>query len=167
MKKEISDQEWESFLNAIPRNKIAPFGDYEEYLKKEGVTDEDINLWNSFSDFEQQKIKEETQTSILKIILALSENDGLSPEEAVKKLYKQTTTFDDYPYPPQTILELEKLGFVSEDDYPLPWELMERVDKYARLMFTDMEKFKETQLLVKDATSSNAGTRVLIKHGVV
>jgi hypothetical protein len=167
MKNKMSDDEWGAFLDAIPRNKVSPFGSYEEFLKREGVTDEDIRLWNSLSEEERQQIKDEQQEGTLKILMMMTENDKLSPEDAVRKLYKQMTTYEDYPYTQQTISELHNLGFTSVDDYPLPWELAERVNKYSKMILTDTARFMESQQLVKSTTSSNAATRVLIKHGIV
>lgn len=167
MKNDMSDEEWSAFLDAIPKNKVAPFGSYEEFLKREGVTDEDIRAWNSFTEQERQQIKEKQQDDSIRTLMLMTENNKLSPEDAVRKLYKQSTTFEDYPFTQQTISELHNLGFTSIDDYPLPWELSARVSRYSRMMVTDTERFIQSQSLVKSVTSSNAATRILVKHGIV
>lgn len=163
----MSNEDWKKFMDAIPTNKVSPFGSYEEYLTREGVTKEDKENWDSLGEVKHQKIKEENESSIIRILWMMTENDKLSPEEAHKKLYKQMVVFDDYPYTPQRIHELNKLGFTSEDDYPLPWELQARVERYSEKLFKDTKWFQETQKLVSSTTSSNAAIRTLVREGIV
>jgi hypothetical protein len=167
MKKEMSDEEWGEFLNAIPTGNVAPFGSEVEFLQREGVTAQDIKKWNANDSLDKQKIKEESEGSLLEIMAMLQTYENLLPDEAVKKVHQQTASFADYPYTEQIILQLEKLGFTNIDDYPLPWELKNRVDIYSDKIISDPELFKETQVIFSTSTSANAATRLLIQEGLI
>jgi len=163
----MSDDEWSSFLKAIPTDKLSPFGNYTEYLLKEGVTDEDIKWWNGLGSVEQQKIKEESLTSRLKVVNIYTTYEGISPSEALIKYFKEGVHFADYPFASQVITELKNLGYTSEDDYPLPWELSERIGNHSSSIIRDPERFKQLQDMVRSTTSGNAAIRLWIRKGVL
>ena len=164
---DMSDEEFQEFLKSIPTDKASPFGNRYEYLVKEGVTEGDIDLWNSLGNDEQQKIKEKEKLGSNKLIFMWNQDSGFSPDDCIIKLYKESRVFEDYPYAIQTITELKRLGFSTEDDYPLPWELFRRVKKYDELMFKDTKRFMETQDMVSSTTSGNDAIRQLIQNGII
>ncbi len=163
----MTDDEWSKFLGAIPTDKLSPFGNYGEYLKREGVTENDVTWWNSLNSTEQNKIKIEEHEGRIRVIFMFVNNDGLSPSEASKKYYKQGTHHADYPYAVQVVSELEKLGYTSEDDLPLPWELSQRISNHSRSIFKDPARFKQLQDMVSATTSGNAAIRLWIRNDVL
>lgn len=163
----MTDDEWSKFLGAIPTDKLSPFGNYDEYLKREGVTENDITWWNSLSSKEQDEIKSEEQEGRIRVIFMYVNNDGISPSKASKKYYKQGTHHADYPYAIQVITEIEKLGYTSKDDLPLPWELSQRIRSHSSLIFKDPARFKQVQDMVSATTSGNAAIRLWIRKGIL
>jgi len=167
MKNEMSDEEWGAFLNKIPSGTVAPFGSYDEYLIKQGVIEQDIRFWNELGRLEQEKIKEETQDSCLRIMMFFHTHENKTPRDAAIHFYDNLATFADYPFAQGKINELNNLGYVNEEDYPLPWELKNRVDLFGETLMNDPIKSKEVELLFKPATSANAATRKLIRDGII
>jgi hypothetical protein len=167
MNNKMTDDEWGKFLNAIPTDKLSPFGNYEEYLKREGVIENDVIWWNSLNSTEQDKIKSEEQEGRIYVISMYINNDNISPSEAAKKYYKQGVHYADYPYAVQIISELEKFGYTSEDDLPLPWELSQRISNHSSSIFKNPARFKKLQDMVSATTSGNAAIRLWIRSGVL
>jgi len=145
MNKGMSDGEWDAFMDAIPTGTVSPFGTYQEYLAKEGVTEEDNSWWEGLTIAEQEKIKDEQQSGLAHIMVMYSADGTMSPHDAMVKIYKETTSFADYPFAEQVILQLKKHGFTNEDDYPLPWPLHTRLNSYSEMMTKDTERFMESQ----------------------
>jgi hypothetical protein len=98
MKNEMSDEEWGAFLNKIPSGTVAPFGSYDEYLIKQGVIEQDIRFWNELGRLEQEKIKEETQDSCLRIMMFFHTHENKTPRDAAIHFYDNLATFADYPF---------------------------------------------------------------------
>ncbi len=126
---------------------------YLARIRKEGVTDEDIRWWWNRHDLERRMMTAADEWFQYALYLKLIEEDGLSRNEAAKRIRKF------YPYygdPDDTSVMIGK-------DRPLPIELKLRVNIYMTgRRQADSEQFIKD---LEESSSFNALIRKEIKKG--
>ena len=91
---------------------------------------------------------------------------GMSATDAFIKMRKVHAIYDDYPLTKQHMAELEKNG-LREWDYPLPWQLSDRIGRYMGSLRPGSEAYRETQEVLKKSTSANAAVRYFLRVGKI
>jgi len=136
--KESTDEEARSFLAKI---------------RKEGVADEDIRWWWNRHDLERRMVTTTDEWFQYSQYLKLIEEDGLSRNEATKRIRKFYPIYGD---PDDT-------SITTGEDRPLPIELKLRVNIYmTRRRQADSEQFIKD---LEESSSFNALIRREIKKG--
>jgi len=138
LEKEATDEKYKSMLAK---------------LRGEGVKDEDIRQWWNMHDLERRMMQKADLMDRAALFLKLREEDGLTVEEAVKRVGRSFPIFGD---PDDTTLS-------TGEDRPLPYELKDRINIYIeKRSQTDQKQFKRE---VKEASSFNALVRKEIEKG--
>jgi hypothetical protein len=122
--------------------------------RKEGVRDEDIRWWWNMHDLERRMMLKVLDVTKLAFYEKLIERDGLSEDEALKRLRK---TFPIYGNPDDTT---HAIG----EDRPLPHELKNRIEIYMSRRMWGSERLKRA---IEWSSSFNAFIRKLIKKGKI
>ncbi len=119
----------------------------------EGVRDEDIRWWWNMHDLERRMISKVDEVFIYALFLKFTKEDGLTPEEANKKVWEIRPMFGN---PADT-------GYAKGKDRPLPDELRQRVNAYmTKRARKDPEELKRE---VEKCSSFNAFARKEVKAG--
>ena len=119
-----------------------------DYLRREGVTDEDIKVWWNMPDEQQEQLISEDEvykTAIFKSLL----DEKVNKEKALIKLKKYIPIYWS-PTP----------GHLPTEDSPLPYELKPRINNYMNSSAKGLEKFKSDS---EKFTSMNAYLRSKIE----
>jgi len=103
-------------------------------IESQGVTQQDVIVWRNLSQKQREQITQVDQ-SFRMDALKMFAKQGLSPEEANKKVWKAFAVYFEYPLEQNLINELISLGY-SPEDYPLPYELHLRVDSFLKKIMT-------------------------------
>jgi len=164
----MSDDEWKAFLAAIPEEKFPSVSqeEREEYLRKEGVRDGDVAWWNGMSHDEQEGLKRVLQTQNLELLMHFHNDQGIPAQEAFVKMHKTNAIYDDYPLSDRHVVELNKNSF-QEEDYPLPWQLSDRIGRFMGSLVIGSEIQLHVQTLLQRSTSANAAIRLMIRNGIL
>jgi len=126
---------------------------YLAKMRKEGVTDEDIRWWWNRHDLERRMITAADEWFQYALYLKLIKEDGLSRNEAAKRIRKFYPIYGD---PDDT-------SVMAGEDRPLPIELKLRVNIYmTRRRQADSEQFIKD---LEESSSFNALIRREIKKG--
>jgi hypothetical protein len=121
--------------------------------RKEGVKDEDIRWWWNMHDLERRMMLKIDDIFRLALFAKLVEEDGLTKEEAAKRVRKLFPIFGD---PDDTTHS-------SGDDRPLPYELKDRINNYTmKRSMLDPERYKKE---IEESSSFNALIRKEIRKG--
>ncbi len=119
----------------------------------EGVRDEDIRWWWNMHDLERRMISKVDEVFIYALFLKFTKEDGLTPEEANKKVWEIRPMFGN---PTDT-------SYAKGKDRPLPDELRQRVNAYmTKRARKDPEGLKRE---VEKCSSFNAFIRKEIQAG--
>jgi hypothetical protein len=118
------------------------------------------------SGAEQEGLKKILQTQNLGLLMYLHKDMGMSATDALIKMHKTNAIYDEYPLSEQHIAELERNGF-HEEDYPLLWELADRVGRYMKSLRPDSDSYRAAQTLLQESTSANAAIRHLLRTGMM
>ena len=135
-----------------------------DYLREQGVTEADISWWNGLGEEGQKEIRDSTYAANLTIAQGLMER-GIGPEEGMPVLFKTALQYDDYPLDESFLKEWH--GFVlGENDYPLPWQLRDRCDRFIWHCFNNGEHdaFKRR---AEGYRTMNAFFRDLVRAGAI
>lgn len=121
--------------------------------RKEGVIDEDIRWWWNMHDFERRMMLKVDDMSRLALFMKLIEEDGLSEDEASKRVKRSHPIFGDP----------DDIAHTTGEDRPLPYELKDIINIYVEQRGqTDTEQFKKD---IEESSSFNALVRKEIKRG--
>src|SRR3989344_1743181 len=107
-----------------------------EILALEGVTEKDVQWWQSIGDGEKQKIKDTDAEHRLAFLTVYTQDMHLSKGVALLKTMRDFVFYDDYPLRQGVIDTMNGLG-LSENDYPLPYELHGRIDEFLIKLLTN------------------------------
>lgn len=124
---------------------------------KELVTQYDIQWWESLTLDDCAAFEKQDQVAQFAMYLKLTKEDGLSENEAGKRVRKNHIFY----YGTLEQRADEPLGFISEDA-KLPYIIKDRVNKAVMKYVLKMDKTK-----IESASSMNAIVRNLIKTGIV
>lgn len=120
----------------------------------EGVRDEDIRWWWNLNDIERRLMIKTDDINKTYLAKCFIENEGLSPEDAIKKVRKYHPFYGD----PLNTTHVKK-----DDDRPLPYELKDRINIYIeKRARSDPEKYKRE---IELSSTFNALIRKEIKAG--
>lgn len=133
-------------------------------LAEQGVKESDIKWWDGLPSEARKDIVNSMYAMNMAITKDLVER-GISPEEGMSHLYKVTLLYDQYPLEEAFVNEWKGLGY-TEEDYPLPWQLHNRCDKYIWEHFNS-GKHLEFRKNASEFNTMNAFFRNLIRAGVV
>ena len=125
----------------------------KEWLKparEDGVSNEDIIWYWNLHEIDRRML-DKIEIYFRTARYLQYKSDGLTEEQAIKKLFKYSPVWGD-PY---------DIRYSSGEDRPLPPELIDRVNKYV-INRTDIEKFKKD---CEQYSSLNALIRKEIKKG--
>jgi hypothetical protein len=122
-------------------------------LRKEGVTDEDLRWWWNMHELERRMLQQDDFFARYIQFLKQRE-DGLTQEEALKKVGKHFPIFGDP--------DDSDLG--TGDDRRLPYELKDRINIYVEKRSHDKKRFKKE---IEESSSFNALVRKKIKEGYI
>jgi hypothetical protein len=123
--------------------------------RNQDVRDEDMRWWWNMHDLERRMMTEHDNWCGFTLFLKLTQEDGLSSNEAGNQVKKSSPIFGD---PDDTSVS-------AGEDRPLPHELMGRIDAYIlERSQADSEAFKNE---IDEASSFNALIRKKIKNGEV
>lgn len=127
--------------------------DYIEAVKRDGVTNDDLELWWGFSEKQRNQIIEEDNLYRSSAFIELRTNKGLSLKETQKKLW---VAFPLYGDPRNEDIQKGK-------DKPLPFELKDRINRYTEKLALNggIGQFVND---LKRETSYNAFIRKLVKE---
>ncbi|MBD3286984.1 hypothetical protein GF359_10055 [candidate division WOR-3 bacterium] len=121
--------------------------------RKEGVTDDDIKWWWNMSDIARRLMVKVDEVFIYTLYLKFTKEEGLSPEEANRKVRMNRPIFGNP----------DDARFARGKDRPLPDELRNRVNAFfIAEAAKDPEGFKKA---AKACSSFNAFVRKQIKAG--
>jgi len=121
--------------------------------RHEGVRDEDIRWWWNMHDLERRMISKVDEVFIYALFLKFTKEDGLTYEEANKKVWEIRPMFGNP----------EDTGYGKGKDRPLPDELRQRVNAYiTKRARKDPEGLKRE---VEKCSSFNAFARKEVKAG--
>jgi hypothetical protein len=138
LEKESTDEQTRSFL---------------EKRRKEGVKDQDIRWWWNMHNLERGMIYQVDTLHRFALFLKLTEEDGLSNDEAAKRVRKLHPIYGD---PDDT-------SVTTGEDRPLPPELKDRINIYGiKRKQKDPEKFKKE---IEESSTFNALIRKEMKKG--
>ncbi|MEA3310603.1 MAG: hypothetical protein U9Q76_00105 [candidate division WOR-3 bacterium] len=102
--------------------------------RHEGVRDEDIRWWWNMHDLERRMISKVDEVFIYALFLKFTKEDGLTHEEANKKVWEIRPMFGNP----------EDTSYAKGKDRPLPDELRQRVNTYmTRRVQKDPEGLKK------------------------
>jgi hypothetical protein len=124
---------------------------------KELVTNYDIQWWKSLTLDDCISFEKQDQVAQFALYLKLTKEDGLSEDEAVKRVRKIHVFY----YGTLEQRADEPLGFIGEDA-KLPYILKDRANKAVMKYVLKMDKDK-----IESASSMNAIVRNLIRIGTV
>jgi DNA-directed RNA polymerase subunit F len=165
MLKQAKEESLKEGTSKLPRN----FGDIilekeskDEKIKSmlakkrnEGVKDQDIRWWWNMHDLERRMMLKHDEWCKVTVFEKFREEDGLSMDEAGKRVGK---TYPIFGNPDDTT-------HTTGEDRPLPFELKDRINIYVEKRANiDPEKFKED---VENSSSLNALIRKEIKKGKI
>lgn len=119
--------------------------------RKQGVTDEDIRSWMNRHELDRKMMVKVDIWFKFALFKKLVEEDGLDRDEATSRVKKFHPIFGDP----------DDATITTDDDKPLPFELMERVNIYIGKK-ADEENFKKE---IQESSSFNALIRKEIKKG--
>jgi hypothetical protein len=135
-------------------------------LMSNGVTDENWLWWQNLDSEEKEKIKEEDANFRMAYIDTCMQEMQLSKNDAILKAMKTYVFYEEYPIRQGILDTIKKLG-LSENDYPLPYELHSRIDKFLiSLMMGEIDQ-NDFQRQVGYFSTMNALFRHKIKSGDV
>jgi len=121
--------------------------------RKEGIRYEDIRWWWNMHNLERGMIFQVDALDRLAFFIKLTEEDGLSSDEAAKRVRKFHPIYGD---PNDT-------SIMTGEDRPLMPELRDRVNTYVmKKNQADREKFKKE---IEESSTFNALIRQEIKKG--
>lgn len=121
--------------------------------RKEGIRYEDIRLWWNMHNLERGMIFQVDALDRLAFFIKLTEEDGLSSDEAAKRVRKFHPIYGD---PDDT-------SIMTGEDRPLMPELRDRVNTYVmKKNQEDPEKFKKE---IEESSTFNALIRQEMKKG--
>lgn len=121
--------------------------------RNEGVKDQDVIWWWNIHDLERRIMLKHDDWCKVTVFKKFREEDGLSKDEAGKRVGK---TYPIFGNPDDTT-------HTTGEDRPLPFELKDRINIYVeKRAKIDPEKFKED---VEESSSLNALIRKEIKKG--
>ena len=121
--------------------------------RAEGVRGQNIRWWWNMHDLERRMISKVDEVFIYALFLKFTKEDGLTPEEANKKVWEIRPMFGN---PADT-------GYAKGKNRPLPDELRQRVNAYmTKRAQKDPEGLKRE---VEKCSSFNAFARKEIKAG--
>jgi hypothetical protein len=103
------------------------FQELIEILRLEGVEDTDAIWWHSLSPIQQEGMYKNDLAHRLLATKALVEKKGLSIEQAMLEIRKAFPTYVSYPLSEEVKNSLKN---EHRDDYPLPYELHDRIDRF-------------------------------------
>ncbi|MBN1585648.1 hypothetical protein JW899_04780 [Candidatus Uhrbacteria bacterium] len=101
-----------------------------EELFREGATEKDIEWWKSLGSHGQEMILSQDKSFRLAGLLRLK-SLGMSPEGAFRRVIEEFVNYGEYPLTEGMKNEYDSLG-LSADDYPLPYEVHKRIDRFMR-----------------------------------
>lgn len=123
--------------------------------RNEGVRDEDIRWWGNMHDLSRRMMVMIDDWSKVAVFMKLREKDGLSEDEAGKRVGKSFPIFGDP----------EDISHTTGEDRPLPYELKDRINVFIeKKSQTDPEKFKKE---IEESSTFNALIRKEVKKGNV
>lgn len=134
-----------------------------EVLIRQGVSRADMAWWESLGEEGREKVINATQAWNMAMFKQLLDQGAGS--DALKEMYKQVLVYAFYPLREDSMREWQEMGFSSED-YPLPWQLHDRCDKFIWLCFNRGKKEWFQEAASKHSTM-NAFFRGLIREGAV
>jgi hypothetical protein len=121
--------------------------------RNEGVRDKDIRWWWNMHDFKRRMMLKIDDMSRLALFMKLREEDGLSVDEATRRVRKHHPMFGDS----------DDTTHATEEDRPLPAELKDRINICIQERSkANPEKFKKE---LEESTTFNALVRKKIKEG--
>ena len=121
--------------------------------RKEGVTDKDIKWWWNTHDLERRIMLKVDDIHRLALFEKLREKEGLSVEEAARRIGKSFPVFGDPDDTTRT----------TGEDRPLPYELKDRINIYIeKRSQVDPEQFKKE---IEGSSSVNSFIRKEISKG--
>ncbi len=121
--------------------------------RAEGVRDEDIRWWWNLNDIERRMMIKTDDINKTYLIKQFVKNEGLSVEEAVKKVRKYQPFYGD----------LLDITHAKDDDRPLPYELKDKINIYIeKRAKSDPKKYKRN---IEASSTFNALVRKEIKAG--
>jgi len=121
--------------------------------RKEGVTDKDIKWWWNMHDLERRIMLKVDDIHRLALFEKLREKEGLSVEEAARRIGKSFPVFGDPDDTTRT----------TGEDRPLPYELKDRINIYIeKRSQVDPEQFKKE---IEGSSSVNSFIRKEISKG--
>ena|SRR3989344_5252132 len=136
-----------------------------DYLVAQGVQKEDFVWWRDLSFNERESlIRAYYAANTTAFNDSLSK--GASAEDSMRQVNKLFVQYADYPLGGSHIQELKSLGY-TEEDYPLPWQLRNKCDKFIWSCFNEGEA---TQRAFRENAETyqtiNALFRTLIRAGL-
>lgn len=136
--------------------------EYKELIRiliQEGVLPADILWWHGLSQIEKENIQRINLNSKIMVTRALVEKRHLSPAQVMFEIRKTFPSYANYPLNQE---EKELWRDVAKDDYPLPYELHDRVDKF----MINMPSKRRGDFVIQDKIFStmNAHIRHLIRN---
>ena len=136
-----------------------------DYLTAHGVRKEDFIWWRDLLFQERESIIR-SFLAANGVVFDKALSEGASAEDSMRRVYKSFVQYTDYPLQSSFMLELKSQGY-TEDDYPLPWQLRNRCDKFIWSSFNEGEAtqkaFRENAEAYK---TMNAFFRALIRNGI-
>jgi hypothetical protein len=132
-------------------------------VKEEGATDGDIQWWWGLSYEERKKIMQADYAQRLGTAMYFTD-EGLSGEEAMRKLAKTLILYTEFPLNSGYINDSKKFGF-SPEDYALPWELGRRIGNYVNTLSADGQKLFKKE--IEQFSTVNACLRHTIRNGEI
>ncbi len=159
----------ESIVSPIPSEHPNMLNDYKltddliKAVKLEGATDEDINWWWRLSEQERIDVIIINRKQAFNAFTQFHKL-GMSEREACNQVLKRLIHYEKYPIDNNYINVT--LKNISKADYPLPWELSNRLGKYVsnRLIIEGKDNFKAE---IDIYSSANAFLRQKIKEGKI
>ena len=137
-----------------------------EILALEGVTEKDVQWWQSIGDGEKQKIKDTDAEYRLAFLTVYTQDMHLSKGVALLKTMRDFVFYDDYPLRQGVIDTMNGLG-LSENNYPLPYELHDRIDEFLIKLLASGVARNDFQQQKNGFLTMNAFFRHKIKIGEI